>query len=225
MIWMLLSKFKMRHRDPKLFYLTMDINIKRTGIPLKRTLSLDDDSRPAELKSCHPWGECRFTLQMKKGGLVRIHASVLMPESKYKCLLLSESTTVAEVIRILFHCYGLESKRGSGSSEMSPDQYELHEHCQDFERRMHPDDQPVVVQTLWSNPSQSSFVLHKSKSPDPQTGPAEAEVEICDRGSSQTSHFHQVWPLTQPQSVCFSPNDTEFMRRASYPPPGYSGEN
>ena len=30
-IWMLLSKFKMRHRDPKLFYLTMDINIKRTG--------------------------------------------------------------------------------------------------------------------------------------------------------------------------------------------------
>ena len=84
-IWMLLSKFKMRHRDPKLFYLTMDINIKRTGIPLRRTLSLDDDSRPAELKSCHPWGECRFTLQMRKGGLVRIHASVLMPESKYKC--------------------------------------------------------------------------------------------------------------------------------------------
>ena len=66
-IWILLSKFKMKHRDPKLFYLTMDINIKRTGIPLRRTLSLDDDSRPAELKSCHPWGECRFTLQMRKG--------------------------------------------------------------------------------------------------------------------------------------------------------------
>jgi hypothetical protein len=45
LIWLLLSKYKMRHRDPKLFYLTMDINIKRTGIPLRRTLSLDDDSR------------------------------------------------------------------------------------------------------------------------------------------------------------------------------------
>jgi hypothetical protein len=30
LIWLLLSKYKMRHRDPKLFYLTMDINIKRT---------------------------------------------------------------------------------------------------------------------------------------------------------------------------------------------------
>ena len=71
-IWMLLSKFKMRHRDPKLFYLTMDIGVAA----LCRTLSLDEDSRPAELKSCHPWGECKFTLQMKRGGLVRIHDSV-----------------------------------------------------------------------------------------------------------------------------------------------------
>merc|ERR1719273_69191 len=30
-IWMLLSKFKMRHRDPKLFYLTMDIGIISHG--------------------------------------------------------------------------------------------------------------------------------------------------------------------------------------------------
>ena len=138
------------------------------GIPLKKTLSLEDDSRPAELKSCHPWGECRFTLQMKKGGLVRIHASVLMPESKYKCLLLSETTTVAEAIKILFHCYGL-----SDSDRISPDQYELHERCQELERRLHPDDQPVVVQTQWSNAGQ--FVLRKS--PDLP---------------SSSSHFHQV---------------------------------
>ena len=37
-IWMLLSKFKMRHRDPKLFYLTMDIGVAA----LSRTLSLDE---------------------------------------------------------------------------------------------------------------------------------------------------------------------------------------
>ena len=53
-IWMLLSKFKMRHRDPKLFYLTMDIGVAA----LSRNISLDEDSRPAELKSCHPWGNC-----------------------------------------------------------------------------------------------------------------------------------------------------------------------
>ena len=63
------------------------------GIPLKRTLNLEDEARPAELKSCHPWGECKFTLQMRKGGLVRIYDSILMAESKYKCLLISEHTT------------------------------------------------------------------------------------------------------------------------------------
>ena len=167
-IWMLLSKFKMKHRDPKLFHLTMDINIKRTGIPLRRTLSLDDDSRPAELKSCHPWGECRFTLQMRKGGLVRIHASVLMPESKYKCLLISEQTTTKEVIKILFHCYGLMDQ-----NKYSLDQYCLYEQCpsQGYERRMHPDDQPVPLQSMWpSSPavtsSPFSFVLKKLSAED-----------------------------------------------------------
>ena len=36
---------------------------------------------------------------MRKGGLVRIHDSVLMEESKYKCLLISDDTTVEDVIR------------------------------------------------------------------------------------------------------------------------------
>lgn len=65
-IWMLLSKYKMRHRDPKLFYLTMEIgvqadNVSTTGSENEksRTLVLDDDARPAELKSCYPWGDCR----------------------------------------------------------------------------------------------------------------------------------------------------------------------
>ena len=95
-IWMLLSKFKMRHRDPKLFYLTMDIGVAA----LSRTLSLDEDSRPAELKSCHPWGECKFTLQMRRGGLVRIHDSVLMAESRYKCLLI---VLFCQALHIPFH--------------------------------------------------------------------------------------------------------------------------
>merc|ERR1719510_1982754 len=53
-IWMLLSKFKMRHRDPKLFYLTMDIGVISHGSSsngsrvgrddsFTRTLVLEDD--------------------------------------------------------------------------------------------------------------------------------------------------------------------------------------
>ena len=148
---MLLSKFKMRHRDPKLFYLTMDIGVAA----LSRTLSLDDDSRPAELKSCHPWGDCKFTLQMKKGGLVRIHDSVLMAESKYKCLLISEQTTVREVITILFHCYGLERIE-------RVDRYVLCEVAQNFERRLYPDDCPAVIQQGWDDPKMYNFVLKRN---------------------------------------------------------------
>ena len=153
-IWMLLSKYKMRHRDPKLFYLTMDIGVAA----LSRTLSLDEDSRPAELKSCHPWGDCKFTLQMKKGGLVRIHDSVLMAESKYKCLLISEQTTVREVITILFHCYGLERIE-------RVDRYVLCEvNAQNFERRLHPEDCPAIIQQGWDHDQNKpvQFVLKRN---------------------------------------------------------------
>ena len=52
---------------------------------------------------------------------MRIHDSILMAESKYKCLLISEQTTARDVIKLLFHCYGLEpepcsSSPSSGSS-------------------------------------------------------------------------------------------------------------
>lgn len=190
LIWMLLGKYKMKHRDPKLFFLTMDINIRRTGIPLRRTLALDDESRPAELKSCHPWGECKFTLQMRKGGIVRIHDSVLMAESKYKCLLISEQTTVNEVIRILFHCYGME---GTEKEE----NYCLYEVATNlYERRLHPDEQPVQAQSLWSNQAQFRFVLRKIFDPTKKSNlpwnPTEKQecehlVQIIDEKKSTTS--------------------------------------
>ena len=39
---------------------------------------LEDEARPAQLRSCNPWGECKFSLQMRKGGLVRVYDSVLV---------------------------------------------------------------------------------------------------------------------------------------------------
>ena len=167
LIWQLLGKYKMKHRDPNLFYLTMDITIKRTGIPLKRTLVLDDDSRPAELKSCHPWGECKFTLQMRKGaGLVRLYDSVLMAESKYKALLVSENTTVQEVIRMLFHCYGLDN----GLERV--EDFCIFEQCQSqcYERRLNEKDRPAQVQSLWPSASQFMFVLRRRSSSNAKVG-------------------------------------------------------
>ena len=86
LILMLLSKCRMKHRDPKLFYLTMDVTVKKTGIPIKRTMVLDEDARPAQLRSCNPWGECKFSLQMRKGGLVRVYDSVLVSLARFEII-------------------------------------------------------------------------------------------------------------------------------------------
>ena len=133
----MLGKYKMKHRDPKLFYLSMDVVISKT---VTRTLVLDEDARPAELSSVNPWGECKFTLQMKKGGLVRVYDSVLMTESQYKSLLISDETTVEDVVRILFHCYGME--------QLPVKQFCLYEHCktQNYERKLNSEDRPLAVQ-------------------------------------------------------------------------------
>ena len=155
LIWQLLGKFKMKHRDPKLFYLSMEVVISKT---VSRTLVLDEDARPAELVSCNPWGECKFTLQMKKGGLVRVYDSVLMTESQYKSLLISDETTVEDVVRILFHCYGME--------HLTVSKFCLYEHCktQNYERKLNNEDRPLAVQDSWLDPEQFRLVLRRAPS-------------------------------------------------------------
>lgn len=164
LIWQLLAKFKMKHRDPKLFYLTMDVVISKTGVPVTRTLVLDDEARPAELSSCNPWGECKFTLQMRKGGLVRIYDKVLMEESNYKSLLISEETTVEDVVRILLHCYGFE--------RLAVRKYTIYEHCrtQSYERKLNYEDRPLAVQDSWLDPSQFRLVLRRAPPAEQRRG-------------------------------------------------------
>ena len=53
----LLLRCKMRHRDPRLFYLTMEVTVRRPGV--KSVLELDDEARPALLQACHPKGDSR----------------------------------------------------------------------------------------------------------------------------------------------------------------------
>ena len=88
-------------------------------------------------------GEFRFTLQIRSSGLVRIHDSVLMAESKYKCLLVSDITTTTEVISILFRCYGLEDVE-------RVERYQLCEVGPDgSERKLESEECPVIAQSTW----------------------------------------------------------------------------
>lgn len=47
----------MRHRDPRLFYLSMEVRIRRASA--RTMLALDENARPAMLQACHPTGESR----------------------------------------------------------------------------------------------------------------------------------------------------------------------
>lgn len=53
----LLNKYRMRHRDPRLFFLTMEVTVRRANV--RTVLPLDEDARPAVLQSCHPKGDSR----------------------------------------------------------------------------------------------------------------------------------------------------------------------
>lgn len=132
----------MRHRDPRLFYLTMEVTVRRPNV--RTVLPLDEDARPAVLQSCHPRGDSRFSLQTRRGGLVKIYDSALMSGSKYKSLLVSEQTTVDELIQMLLSCY---------SSKERVEQFSLYEVCEgeEYQRKLHPDDSPLKVTQRWTS--------------------------------------------------------------------------
>lgn len=49
----------MRQKDPRLFFLSMEVTVRRAGV--KTVLVLDDEARPAILQACHPKGDSRYT--------------------------------------------------------------------------------------------------------------------------------------------------------------------
>lgn len=152
----LLGKYRMRHRDPNLFYLTMEVGVRGGRHGNLTVLVLDEEARPAELQSCHPRGDSRFALQTRRGGLVKIYDSVLMTGSQYKSLLISDRTTVDELIQILLNCY---------NSKERVEQFSLYEVCksEEYERKLHPDDSPLHVQMAWqSSPEEFHFLLRRN---------------------------------------------------------------
>ncbi|KPJ07085.1 hypothetical protein RR48_07932 [Papilio machaon] len=175
----LLSKFRMRHRDPRLFYLSMEVRVRAAG--LRTALALDDDARPAALQACHPKGYSKFSLQMRPGGRVKIYDSALMSSSQYKCLLTSERTTADELLAILLHCY---------DSTEGVERFSLYEVCpsQEYERKLHPDDLPLLVQRAWPTDSDCHFRVRRNpRAPPlpPRTIPPPVETPQEDEEPSR----------------------------------------
>lgn len=111
--------------------------MRRAGV--KTILVLDEDTRPAIMQACHPKGESRFCLQLKPGGLIRVHTSALQASSQYKSLVISEETNCDELLQLLLSCYG----------SMEPvENFSLYEVCpgQECQRKLHPDDLPLRAQ-------------------------------------------------------------------------------
>lgn len=65
-------------------------------------------------------------------------------QSKYKSLLISEKTTVDELIQMLLNCY---------NSSERVEQFSLYEVCEgeEYQRKLHPDDSPLKVTLRWTS--------------------------------------------------------------------------
>ncbi|XP_064110954.1 uncharacterized protein LOC135218516 [Macrobrachium nipponense] len=159
LIVLLLAKFRLRHRDPNLFFVRMEITVRSPGegVPTRRLLVLDDQARPAELQQCRPRGDARFSVGVRRGGLLRIHDSILMPGSQYKSLLVSYRTTSEELVQLLLNCY---------NSKESPRHYAVHEvvKCPYSDRQLRYDDYPLLIQSEWPRNARQnySFVLRRN---------------------------------------------------------------
>lgn len=115
----LLRKFRLKHRDPNLFYLTLERCIRIDGLKSKNIMLLSDDACPLQLQQCcsnPPHNDIKFTLQMRAGALVKIYCSDVVQDARYKCLSLSTQTTVEETIELMVHCLNLNNASAQTSA-------------------------------------------------------------------------------------------------------------
>ena len=147
----LLSRFRMKHRDPNLFHLTMEVRVDRVSEEAQ-TILLEDNARPADMISCNPWAGCKFILQAKQGGLVKVYDSMVRPDSVYKCLIISEETTVGDTISILRSCY----RDGEEEGELH-----LEEVGGGEERRLKEGERPLILMAGWGEEEEMRFLLRR----------------------------------------------------------------
>ncbi|KAF2362015.1 Ras-associating (RA) domain [Trinorchestia longiramus] len=155
----LLQKLRLKHRDPNLFAVVLEVAVKGPAgaPPVKRRLVLEDSARPVELQQCRPRGEANFSVTMRRGGVLRVRDSVLTPGSQYKSLLVSYTSSAAEVVRLLLNCNN------------RPDDcrlFTLHESCAEpyHDRPLDSEESPLQIQASWPKERRDkySFVLRRS---------------------------------------------------------------
>ena len=146
----LLSRFRMRHRDPNLFYLTMEVTVGPEG---RQTITLEDNTRPVEMISCNPWATPKFILQTKQGGLVKVFDHLVRVDSVYKSLIISEETTVQDTIQILRCCYREDENAGKEVD------LRLWEVGGGAERLLGEKERPLKLMEAWTKESSRRFLL------------------------------------------------------------------
>ena len=153
-IEILLDKFKMKHRDSNLFYVTMEIIIKKNGMPVRSAIGLNDEACPVQLKACYPNDEIRFVIQSKPGYLVRVYDSCLMAGSLYKSIIIDVCTTVNELIQLTLNCYHSKDKSSN---------YSLFVVSKAGSYQLNTNELPLYVQEKWDKKNEPYFQLRKIK--------------------------------------------------------------
>ncbi|GFG31825.1 hypothetical protein Cfor_10248, partial [Coptotermes formosanus] len=121
----------------------------------------------------------------------------------YKSLLISDRTTVDDVINILLNCY---------NSKERVEQFSLYEVCrsQEYQRKLHPDDCLLHVQHCWTSPNEFHFLIRRNLDFRPRTkGPWTPELPSI-RSSSRQSQ-----PATSQQSPQASETPTKGLSNSS----------
>jgi hypothetical protein len=116
---------------------------------------LDDKACPAQLQSVYPHQGTKFTLQMRRGGLVKVHYGSLIPGTEYKSILLSPNTSVDELIHLILN---------SNQCPESPSAFALHEvfPAQNLDRKLHGDEFPLRIQEEWPTHDLVFFQLRRN---------------------------------------------------------------
>lgn len=180
----ILSKFKMKHRDPNLFYLTMEVTVRKTGGIMRTILTLEDDSRPAELQSCYPRGDSRLALKMRPGGLVRVYDGALVSGSQYKSLLVSDKTTCEELAQLVLLCNNIQDNIKNYSI------YEVRRN-DGRERKLHHDERPLRLTSRWVSRDHACLVVRHTPSLTPTrahiTSLATLRGSVCRASTKRTN--------------------------------------
>ncbi|XP_018016787.1 serine-rich adhesin for platelets [Hyalella azteca] len=150
----LLQKLRLKHRDPNLFAVVLEVAVKGPGgaPPLKKRFLLEDSARPVELQQCRPRGEANFSVTMRRGGVLRVRDSILTPGSQYKSVLVSYTSSVVEVIQLLLRC-----NNRTDDWRM----FTLHEVCGNpyNDRLLNDEDRPLYVQNSWPKSEKQKYSL------------------------------------------------------------------